>query len=41
MDNWWSPGVKEVKAFQNLPTPTSKDLGFHHLKALQVTVDRK
>lgn len=40
MDNWRSPGVKEVKALQNLSTPTPQDLGFHHLEALKVTVQR-
>lgn len=38
MDYWRSPGVKEMKALQDLPTPAPQDLGFHHLKALQVTV---
>lgn len=41
MDNRWSPGVKEVKALQNLSAPTSQDFGFHHLKALKVAVDRE
>lgn len=40
MEYWRSPGVKEVKALQDLPTPASQDLGFHHFKALQVTVQR-
>lgn len=40
MDNRWSPGVKEVKAFQNLSAPTSEDFGFHHLEALKVAVHR-
>lgn len=41
MDYWRSPGVKEVKAFQDLPTPAPQDFGFHHLEALQVTVQRE
>lgn len=41
MDYWRSPGVKEVKALQDLPTPAPQDLGFHHFKALQVTVQRE
>ena len=40
VDNWRSSGVKEVKALQNLSTPTPQYLGFHHLKALKVTVER-
>lgn len=40
VDYWRSPGVKEVKALQDLPTPAPQNLGLHHLKALQVTVQR-
>lgn len=40
MDNWRSSGVKEVEALQDLSTPTPQHLGFHHLKALQVTLER-
>lgn len=32
-----SPGVKEVKTLQDLPTPAPEDLGFHDFKAFQVT----
>lgn len=41
MNNWRSPGVKEVKALQNLPTPAPQDFGFHHLEPLKVTVKRQ
>lgn len=41
MDYWRSPGVKEVKSLQDLPTPAPQDLGFHHLKALQITMQRE
>lgn len=40
MDYWRSPGVKEVKPLQDLPTPAPQDLGFHHLKAFQVTAEK-
>lgn len=29
--------MKEVEAFENLPAPTSQNLGLHHLKAFQVS----
>lgn len=37
MYDWRSPRVKEVEAFENLPAPTSQNLGLHHLKAFQVS----
>ena len=33
MDNGRSSGVEEVKAFEDLPAPASKDFGLHHLEA--------
>lgn len=32
--------MKEVEAFQDLPTPAPQDLGLHHFKALQITIQR-
>lgn len=36
-----SPGVKEVKALQDLPAPAPQHLRFHHLKTFQVSVQKK
>lgn len=33
--------MKEVKSLQDLPAPTPQDLGFHHLKALKITIQRE
>lgn len=36
MDDWRSPSVEEVEAFEDLPTPAAEHFNFHHLKPLQV-----
>lgn len=41
MDDWRSPGVKEVKTLQDLSTPAPQNLGFHHFEAFQVAVQEK
>lgn len=41
VDNRRGPGVKEVESFQNLSTPAPQDLGFHLLKALQISIREK
>lgn len=32
--------MKEVETLQDLPTPAPQDLGLHHFKALQITIQR-
>lgn len=36
MDDRRCPGVKKVKAFQDLSAPASQDFRFHYLETLQV-----
>lgn len=36
VNDGWSPGVQEVKAFEDLSAPRAQNLDFHHLKTLQV-----
>lgn len=36
MDDGRSPGVEEMKAFEDLTTPAPQHLDLHHLKTLQV-----
>lgn len=38
MDDWRSPCVKEVEAFEDLPAPASQNFRLHHLKTLQIPV---
>lgn len=41
MDDGRGPGVEEVKAFQDLPAPTSQHLRLHNLKTLQVALEKR
>lgn len=38
MDDWRSPRVEEVEAFENLPAPAPKNLRLHHLETLKIPV---
>lgn len=40
MDDGRRPGMKEVKPFQDLPTPAAQDFDFHLLKPLQIPVEQ-
>lgn len=41
MDDGRGPGVEEVKAFQDLPAPTSQHFGLHNFETLQVTLGKR
>lgn len=41
MDDGRGPGVEEVKAFQDLPAPTSQHLRLHNFKTLQVALEER
>lgn len=41
MDDGRGPGVEEVKAFQDLPAPTSQHLRLHHFETLQVALEKE
>lgn len=41
MDDRRGPGVEEVKAFQDLPAPTSQHLRLHNFKTLQVALEKR
>lgn len=41
MDDGRGPGVEEVKAFQDLPAPTSQHLRLHNFKTLQVALEKR
>lgn len=38
MDDGRGPGVEEVKAFQDLPAPTSQHFGLHDFETLQIAL---
>lgn len=40
MDDWRSPCVEKVEAFENLSAPAPKNFRFHHLEALQIPVGK-
>lgn len=41
MDDGRGPGVEEVKAFQDLPAPTSQYFRLHNFKTLQVALEKR
>lgn len=41
MDDGRGPGVQEVKAFQDLPAPTSQHFGLHDFETLQVALGKR
>lgn len=41
MDDGRGPGVEEVKAFQDLPAPTSQHLGLHNFETFQVALEMR
>lgn len=40
VDDGGRPGMKEVKPFQDLPTPAAQDFNLHLLKPLQIPAEK-